>query len=479
MSSTARMITKTASHHPFGIAAALSLGCALNSCVHYSPRILAPAVSDRAYRQRSLNDLGLAAFVHTVRPGAIWQTQTMDLADASLVAAYFNPSLEIARSQLRTAEAGIVTAGGRPNPELAAGGGYETSPEAPVILRFQLSLIIETARKRSYRILEATKLADAARIGLNEASWRVYSQLRDAWMDHLASLDSEEAFRRKSQNRAEAASLIQARFSAGEVSRPQWDAERIQASRAMVALRAAEGQVIDTRIRLASAMGLPAAALAHLEMVKESDSPPSLEALSIPQVQRAGLLNRLDVQRSLLEYAAAEARMQLEVARQYPDIQLNPGYDFDEGHHKFTFGPTFPVPVWNRNRGAIADADARRREAEARFLALQSQVVGELERSAAGYATALAQFQEADRRWSVFQQSREQAMLRAVKVGEEDRLALNAIRLESVDAFQGRVEALAKTRAAFSALENAVQAPLGKVPWIAPGASHLPQREHQ
>ncbi len=65
----------------------------------------------------------------------------------------------------------------------------------------------------------------------------------------------------------------------------------------------------------------------------------------------------------------------------------------------------------------------------------------------------------------MIQGGRERAMVRAVEVGEDDRVALNSIRLESVAAFHARLNALAKTRAAFSALEDAVQAPLlGNVP---------------
>jgi outer membrane protein TolC len=167
-----------------------------------------------------------------------------------------------------------------------------------------------------------------------------------------------------------------------------------------------------------------------------------------------------------MEYAVTEANLQLEVARQYPDLQLNPGYDFDEGHHKFTFGPALPIPVWNRNRGGIAEADAKRAEVEARFLALQSQAIGEMEHSLAQYRTALAEFQEADQKWSVIQTTRERATIRAVQLGAEDRLALEAMQLESLAVRSARLSALARTRTAFSALEGAVQAPLGDVPWL-------------
>ncbi len=459
-------------------AAVAVLGGLLSSCVHYRARPLNPAQSEADFKRRNLADPGLAEFVRSLRPGVQWPPTELDLAEASLIAAYFNPSLAIARAQIRSAESAMVTAGARPNPEVSAAGGYETSPESPVVIRFQLSLPIETARKRSYRILEAAKLADAVRIAFSEANWRVYSEVRDAWMDHLSSLDVAEALRRESQIRAQTVSLLQARLSAGEASRPEWETARAQTSQAIVALREAEGQVTDARIRLASSMGLPGAALTGMRLSSGSDSPRAIETLPLARVQRRGLLNRLDLQRSLFEYAAAEAHLQLEVARQYPDIQLNPGYDFDEGHHKFTFGPTFPVPVWNRNRGAIAGAEARRAEAEASFLALQSQVVAEIERSLAGYRTALSEFEEANQKWSAIQAARERATLRAVQIGEEDQFALAAIRLESAAVFHARANALGRTRVAFSALEDAVQAPLDTVPWILPAAA-APQRNYR
>jgi len=457
----------------------VTLCCLLSSCVHYRARPLTPGQSESSYRQRDFNDAGLASFVQSVRPAAPWPPRTLDLATATLIAAYFNPSLGMARAHVATAEAGIVAAGGRPNPAVSAAGGYETSPESPLSIRFELSLPIETARKRSYRILQAAKLADAARIELKEAGWRVYTLVRDAWMDHLAAASAVQTLRRESQIRTETVSLVQKRLSVGEAARPDWDAARVAASQAAVRLRAAAGQVTDTRIRVAAAMGVPDSALASVQLASgDYDSPPSLDALRLPRVQQRGLLNRLDIQRSLLEYAAAEARLQLEIARQYPDIQLNPGYDFDEGHHKFTFGPTFPVPVWNRNSGPIAQAAAMRSEAEARFLVLQSQVIGEMEQSLAGYRTALSQFEEADERWSIIQSSRERAMFRAVQLGEEDQLTLNAMRLESVSALDARLQSLAKTRAALSALEDAVQAPLRNVPRIQPATAPRNQ-EHQ
>jgi cobalt-zinc-cadmium efflux system outer membrane protein len=441
----------------------------LTGCVHYRVRPLAPIQSQESFQKRGLNDPGLAQFARSsigASEGA-WPPKTLDLRSATLIATYFSPALQVARAQVKTAEAGIIAAGGRLNPSISAAGGYENSPESPLVLRFELSLPVETARKRSYRILAAAKLADVARMELKETSWRVYTQVREAWNAHLRATEEADILRAQSEIRLEAASLLEKRLALGEISQPEWNAVQVEVSRVAVAQRAAEGRAGETLAQLASAMAMPVDALERMSLnLRHDEQPQLLEDLPIARVQKKGLLNRLDVQRALLEYAATEANLQLEVARQYPDLQLNPGYDFDEGHHKFTFGPALPVPVWNRNRGGIAEADAKRAEVEARFLALQSQAIGEMEHSLAQYRTAMAEFQEADQKWSVIQATRERATIRAVQLGAEDRLALNAMQLESLTVRSARLSALAKTRTAFSALEEAVQAPLGDVPWL-------------
>jgi len=458
----------------FIASASLGVLCVVSSgCVHYRAQPIVPNQSESAFQQRSLDDPGLAAFVHSVKPAVSrnWPPKILSLEAATLIAAYFNPAISLARSRVGTAEAAIVTAGGRLNPTAAAAAGYETLSSSPVVLRFELSLPIETAHKRSYRILEAAKLADVARMEWKEASWQVYSQVRDAWMDYITAVEDTEAIRRESKIQTEVVSLMQQRLSVGEISRPEWNQSRVAASRAAVDLNAIQGQVAQARLRLASAMGVPESTLAGLQFATtEYDSPQPMKQLRLGRVQKAGLLNRLDIQRSLLEYAAADARLHLEIARQYPDIQLNPGYDFDEGIHKFTFGPSFPVPVWNRNQGPIAEAEARRSEAKARFIALQQKAISEMEESLAQYRSAFLEFQEADGRWSAIQKDRERSMVRAVQLGQDDRLALDAVRLQSVEAQQARLQALAKTRAAWSGLEDAVQAPLDDVQWIAPQA---------
>jgi outer membrane protein TolC len=266
---------------------------------------------------------------------------------------------------------------------------------------------------------------------------------------------SVETFGNEESVRSETVAMLEKRLSAGEAARPELTAARVALISVQTDARAAETTVSETAANLAATIGLTALPPVDTETLPDTPAQP------VPgDIQKAGLLHRADVRRSLLEYAAAEAALQLEIAKQRPDIQLSPGYGFDEGHHKITFSPTFEIPVFNQNKGPIAEAEARRAELEARFNALQGQAIGEMEIALARYNGARAELADADGKLLTIQGTRVQEMRRAVAAGEEDRLALASVRTESAVAARVRLEALRRVQSALGALDDAVQQPL-------------------
>ena len=173
-------------------------------------------------------------------------------------------------------------------------------------------------------------------------------------------------------------------------------------------------------------------------------------------------LNRLDVRRALAQYAAAEANLQLEISKQYPDLQIGPGYTYEERNSFFTIGLSATLPVFNRNQGPIAEAEARRKEAAAAFMEKQAQVIAESERSFARYNAALKELAEADHSLRSLQDAQVHAMQRAIQLGEEDRLALNGVQLEHFVLAKMRLDAVARAQSALGELEDAVQRPLDR-----------------
>ncbi|HYM13472.1 MAG TPA: TolC family protein, partial [Bryobacterales bacterium] len=378
-----------------------------------------------------------------------------------LVGFYFSPDLDVARAQVRMAEAAITTAGARPNPSLSIGGGYSTSPESALVFHFTPNIPIETAGKRGLRILEAQRQVDVARLALAETGWHIRSAIRAALAGNLFAMRERDLLAAEQNIRAETVKLYEQRLAVGEVSRPDVDAARTDFNATALALQAAEGRIAETRASLAAALGVPVSALDGITLTwRNWDQTPAEQALPLAAVQKAGLLNRIDVQRLLAEYAVADAALRLEIARQYPDIDLGPGYDFDEGHDKFAIGPALALPIFNRNQGPIAEAEARRNETAARFVALQAQAIGEIEKALAQYRSARAELSVAGSQVLDLQQAREAAAQRAFAAGEIDRLALDGMRVQTAVAERARLTALAQAQAALGALEQAVQQPL-------------------
>jgi outer membrane protein TolC len=172
-------------------------------------------------------------------------------------------------------------------------------------------------------------------------------------------------------------------------------------------------------------------------------------------------LHRADLQRSLADYAGADAALRLELARQYPDVVLSPGYTFEEGFARYVLGAALqPVALFHRNQGPIAVAEAQRLEAASRFDALQAQAIGDMERALVHYRAALDEWREANDRLIGVQRDHEDAARRALEAGEGDRLSLATVRLQTVTASRARLDALTRVQTALGALEDAMQQPL-------------------
>lgn len=183
---------------------------------------------------------------------------------------------------------------------------------------------------------------------------------------------------------------------------------------------------------------------------------PDANELAGGTLRRRALLERTDVLGLLAEYQASEAGLRLEIAKQFPDIILGQGYTYDQGDDLYNFSLNIELPVFNQNQGPIAQAEARRREAAARFVALQAKVIGDIDRARAGYLASIRTVSTAD---ALFRdQARQRQQIdRSYRLGEVDRLAPLTADLEKIVVEQARFEALAQQREALASLEDALQ----------------------
>ena len=386
----------------------------------------------------------------------------LDPDSLEAVAVENSGNVAVSRARLAAAEAAIVTARQRVNPSLSGEGGYNRTPDSVSTYSASLSYTIETGGKRALRTLAAQKNAEAMRIAVTEAEWQVRSNLRAALMKYDFAQKRLESAQAEAAVREEIVKIFEARLAQGEASRPETIAARAESASSEVSLKTAQGDLTLALNEIASAAGLPAASFEGrvFERNAFAQAPPE-DRLPLAQVEKAGLLHRADIRRTLAEYEAADARLRLELANQYPNVTISPAYTFQEGFPAYTLGAALEsLPVLHRHEGPIAEADAARREVRARFLALQAQVIGETETALRQYRAAAAELASVRDGVVAVQRQRESGVMAAFQAGETDRLDVAQTRLATVAAERAQLESSQKTGAALILLEDAVQARL-------------------
>jgi len=438
---------------------------ALSGCAVQEAQPLSAAANARALEARTLEDPRLRQFVNASRalahepapPGA-W-----DLDSLSLAALYYHPDLDIARAKLASARAGVVAAGQIPNPVAEFGLSYNgtTTVPSPWTVGLMVNFIVETFGKRGYREAQAGHLADAVREDLASATWQVRAGVRDALLAKWAAERRVALALQQLERRETLVRLVESRLAAGAASGLEVARERVARNRARLALDDAERDRVLARAALAQAVGVPLRALdgAAISLQAFDATAPVAPDVSAGALRERALTLRPDVQALLAEYAAAQSALQIELARRWPNLQLGPGYVYDQGDHKYSLAAAGELPLFHRNEGAIARAEARRAEVAARFVALQAQIIGAVDVASTGYGAATRALGTAD---ALVAQARRRAggYRRAFDAGQLGRQALVGAQIELGEAQIARFDALAAERHAIGRIEDALRTPL-------------------
>lgn len=277
---------------------------------------------------------------------------------------------------------------------------------------------------------------------------------------YLFAVRAAELLHKEVDLRQEYVGLTEARYRVGEVPLPDLTMARIDLTSLRQTLRAAEGQVQTMHAAVAAAIGIPDSALMGKTLVwSDADNPPAPNSLPSRSARKLALENRLDVQRALEQYEAAQSALQLEVARQYPDINVGPGYSYEEGTNFLSLVVSSVLPLRNHNEGPIAEAEAQRKAAGAQLLAAQSTVLADVNRSQAQYAAAYAALESATTAVGELKQQ-QQSALSLLKAGETDQLTLVAAQLQTSVSERARLDAVLQTQLALGLVEDALQRPL-------------------
>jgi outer membrane protein TolC len=438
----------------------IAIAAALAGCAHFDPQPIVPAQTAAAWTARSLSDADMLRFVrdHGVappEPGQPWGVDALTLA-----ALYYQPALAEARAHLETVRAAEKTAAQRPNPTLTATGAYDNqipgNPTPWSLVPLSIDLPFETAGKRRYRRDEARHASEAERWTLQGAVWQERARVRAAVVGLIVARRRQTFLAAQEAAQQLSVRLLEGQLRAGNVAGYDVTQARIALASARFAAQDGAAATSDALSELAAAIGLPRQALEGVPLA-ESDLTSLPPAPDPAALRRAALLERSDVRAALAQYAAAQSALQLEVANQYPDVHLGPGYQFNSGSagdSMWQLSLTATLPLFNQNQGPIAEARRRRAEAAAHFLSVQGQALNDVESALARYEAARRAAAAAEALTAQLDRRR-QSIRDLARAGETDPLATAAADVEYDSAALARLDVLLRAAQARGELEAA------------------------
>lgn len=392
--------------------------------------------------------------------------QQWSLNELTYCTLFFHPSLDVARSQWRIAETNELRAAEKPIP--SANSNIARSDRAnqdinPFAFGFSIDIPIETANKRDLRIENARHLSAAAKLEIAQTAWQLRYQLAQSLYDYQFNQQQVKLLAEEESRRKEIVAIHQKRVDLGVASNVELSAAKLQLQATSSELLTKQRSELVLLAKLASNLGLPVAKVAAMNLTPSASAKAITHNQSLSDdIQATALLNRLDIRIALLRYAAAESKLKLEIAKQYPDITISPGYAYEFGDRIWSLGLSGLLTLLNKNKIGITEATQLREIEAAQFEALQTKVISEANVAKAELMQA-RQAVESQHQLLLQQQKNTERMQRRMTIGEIDRLELAFAKLENIAAEKNVALMDFQLDTALNQLENALQQPLSRM----------------
>ena len=403
-------------------------------------------------------------YKNTDLPFAEWGVDEL-----TLCALYFHPRLDVAKAELGLANAVIETAGQKQNPTLTANlarSNQKNGDIRPWAYGLNVEIPIETTNKRAIKIEEAEHLAAVRRMDVADTAWQLRSQISKDLTEYHQNIAIVQLLQHELTTQTEIFNMLQKRVDNGLASKTELSAAQQAQLRTQSSLNSAKAKSAELNARLASDTGLSIDKFKQLTIKSLNlDATLNQQAKVLganflnKNLQEAALLNRIDIRRSLAKYAAAEAKIKLEIAKQTPDISLSPGIAFEFGDSIWSLGFSTLLNLLQKNPTQTAEAKQLREIEGAQFEALQAKIIAELNQNYANYQATLQNLNQA-RGLHQSQLTQIQKLQKQFDSGLIDRLELKQASLSNLIAEQQVLTAQFELLKAANQLEDIMQAPL-------------------
>ena len=337
------------------------------------------------------------------------QQPSVNLADLERMALKNNPTLAQAEAAVRVAEGQRRQAGLWPNPVLGYQGEEFAfrafSDKAEHIFFWEQEIPLGGKLKKSKRIFESARAAAAADVEAQR--YRVLTTVRMLYYQTLGAQKLVEARRELAKLHVEAVSVTEELMNVGQADLPDQLEIEVESQQADLDLVQAENDLLLIWQELATVVGEPGLQQGPLAGDLEKEIP----AIDREQMATFILATSPEIKAAKARIERAQAVISRARAERVPDMIVRGGIGYNTerlelGDSPFQrrTGPEaslevgFRVPLFNRNQGNIAAAEAELAAAEADLRRVELSL-------RARYARAFTNYEVARRTVTTYQQS--------------------------------------------------------------------------
>ena len=344
----------------------LFLLLALAGCASYHPLPLATQVPIPSSTHQTVAAAG---------QGIDFQ-QPLTGTEVAQIAVMLNPNLRALRAERGVAQAQVFAAGLLPDPQLSLSADLPSNVSQGYFNAYGIGLQWNLASL----FTRSTRLA-AARAQRRSVQYQV------AWQEWMLANQARIQARRwyylhQQETLAAAATQVSTQlYQVAQENLQQGDTTISSATLRQIAYLdsqdqqlALQRQLSKARLQLNQTLGLPP------DFRVQVASPRPLGAIPpVSQLVALAIQHRLDLRALRAGYAAQEAQVRAAILGQYPAFSIGVSHAADTSNIQ-TFGPSInlSIPLWNRNRGAIAQARATRAQLHAAYSARLFQTRAEI-----------------------------------------------------------------------------------------------------
>ena len=409
-------------------------------------------VSQDSFQAWNLTTRGLEDFLQKsqMKIPRVW-----DFKHLYWAAVYYNPELAETKAQFHAVKAAEITAGQAPNPNISVIPTYDnsTTPSA-WLLGLGLNIPIETNRKRDWRIAIAQQQTLSSQAQVASKAWDIRSRVLNGMIDVLLAREVINQTQSMASTQSQIAGVYDKRLKHGQLPTVQASQNRVLYQQTLLQAQQSKSDLLQAEARLAGAIGVPVSAIHDVRIDKYP-----VVSRKMPSRQKV-LLEHPSIVAALSDYRAAHKNLQLELAKQIPDIGIGPGYEWNSQQGgKFSLGLSINLPIMNNNEGPIAEAVAKREVAAKHFDTVQITVINAIEQAEAAYASAKQQLVEADRIVTL-QQAKQAQLASMLKQSNVGNLPLLYAKNEIQNAQIANIAVKMKILKSQALLEDALRQPL-------------------